>query len=91
MYIDSSLVPCDHDGNPIPKGKPCTVCSQTVAFDVLYDRTKAKEELQLLIKIIDKFQMTEKQKKAMEEAEVEYKYQTIYEITYNCLSRLLNK
>ena len=36
-------------------------------------------------------EVTEKQKKAMEEAEVEYKYQTIYEITYNCLSRLLNK
>ena len=36
-------------------------------------------------------EVTEKQKKAMEEVEVEYKYQTIYEITYNCLSRLLNK
>ena len=36
-------------------------------------------------------EVTEKQKKAMEEAEVDYKYQTIYEITYNCLSRLLNK
>ena len=36
-------------------------------------------------------EVTEKQKKAMEEAEVDYKYQTIYEITYNCLIRLLDK
>ena len=72
MYIDSSLVPCDYDGNPIPKGKPCTICSQTVAFDVLYDRAKAKEELQLLIKIIDKFQMTEKQKKDFLEEILQY-------------------
>ena len=36
-------------------------------------------------------EVTEKQKKAMEEAEVGYKYQTIYEITYNCLIRLLDK
>ena len=72
MYIDSSLVPCDYDGNPIPKGKPCTICSQAVAFDVLYDRAKAKEELQLLIKIIDKFQMTEKQKKDFLEEILQY-------------------
>ena len=36
-------------------------------------------------------EVTEKQNKAMEEAEVDYKYQTIYEITYNCLIRLLDK
>jgi AcrR family transcriptional regulator len=34
-------------------------------------------------------EVTDKQKKAMEEAEVEYSYQSIYEITYNCLVRLL--
>ena len=34
-------------------------------------------------------EVTAKQKAAMTEAEVEYKYQTIYEITYNCLIRLL--
>ena len=34
-------------------------------------------------------EVTAKQKEAMAEAEVDYKYQTIYEITYNCLIRLL--
>jgi len=34
--------------------------------------------------------VTAKQKAAMKEAEVDYKYQTIHEITYNCLMRLLN-
>ena len=36
-------------------------------------------------------EVTAKQKDAMKEAEVDYKYQSIYEITYNCLSRLLKK
>ena len=36
-------------------------------------------------------EVTEKQKKAMEEAEVDYNYHSIYEITYNCLVRLLDK
>ena len=36
-------------------------------------------------------EVTAKQKAAMKEAEVAYKYQTIYEITYNCLMRLLEK
>ncbi len=36
-------------------------------------------------------EVTAKQKAAMTEAEVEYKYQTIHEITYNCLIRLLKK
>lgn len=34
-------------------------------------------------------EVTAKQKAAMTEAEVDYKYQSIYEITYNCLIRLL--
>ena len=33
-------------------------------------------------------EVTDKQKKAMKEADVEYVYQSIYEITYNCLLRL---
>ncbi len=33
--------------------------------------------------------VTEKQKKAMSEADVNYVYQSIYEITYTCLCRLL--
>jgi AcrR family transcriptional regulator len=35
-------------------------------------------------------EVTAKQKEAMTEAEVDYKYQTIYEITYNCLAKLLS-
>ncbi len=34
--------------------------------------------------------VTEKQKKAMEEAEVNYVFMTIYEITFNCVRKLLN-
>ena len=34
-------------------------------------------------------EVTAKQKDAMKEAGVDYRYQTIYEITYNCLKRLL--
>ena len=34
-------------------------------------------------------EVTAKQKEAMKKAKVDYKYQTIYEITYNCLIRLL--
>ena len=36
-------------------------------------------------------EVTDKQKTAMKDAEVEYTYQSIYEITYNCLRRLLEK
>lgn len=35
-------------------------------------------------------EVTAKQKAAMKEAEVDYKYQSIHEITYNCLIRLLD-
>ena len=35
-------------------------------------------------------EVTAKQKEAMKEAEIDYKYQTIYEITYNCLIGLLS-
>ena len=34
-------------------------------------------------------EVTAKQKAAMKEAEVEYRYQSIYEITYSCLLRLI--
>jgi len=33
--------------------------------------------------------VTDKQRKAMKEADVDYVYQSIYEITYQCLIRLL--
>ena len=35
--------------------------------------------------------VTKKQKNAMEKAKIDFKYQTIYEITYRCLDELLNK
>ena len=36
-------------------------------------------------------EVTDKQKKAMKDAEVDFIYQSIYQITYNCLIRLLVK
>ena len=36
-------------------------------------------------------EVTAKQKAAMKDAEVDYEYQSIYEITYNCLVKLLEK
>ena len=36
-------------------------------------------------------EVTEKQRKAMKTAGVDYQYQSIYEITYRCLTRLLKK
>lgn len=36
-------------------------------------------------------EVTAKQKEAMKDAEIDYKYQSIYEIAYNCLARLLNE
>lgn len=38
--------------------------SQVIAFDILYDREQAKEEIAFLINIIDKFNILEKDKKA---------------------------
>ena len=36
-------------------------------------------------------EVTAKQREAMQDAGVEYKYQSIYDITYNCLIRLLDQ
>ena len=55
------------------------------------------EEIQRIIYVFFPFmfgiypyaEVTAKQKKAMEEAAVDYEYQSIYEITYNCLKRLM--
>ena len=56
-----------------------------------------KEELQNFIYVFFPFmfgiypyvRVTEKQKTAMRDAQVNYVYHSIYEITYNCLIRLL--
>ena len=36
-------------------------------------------------------EVTEKQKTAMEEAGINYVYQSVYELTYSCLIRLLGE
>ncbi len=46
--------------------------SQVIAFDVLYDREQAKEELQLLFGIIDKFDMSAEEKKQFLEEILQY-------------------
>jgi AcrR family transcriptional regulator len=58
---------------------------------------KSAQEIQDIIYVFFPFmfgiypytEVTAKQKAAMKEAEVDYQYQSIYEITYNCLIRLL--
>ena len=47
--------------------------------------------LPLLFGIYPYTNVTKKQKNAMEKAKIDFKYQTIYEITYRCLDELLNK
>ena len=43
------------------------------------------------VKVAELQQGIEDSRKAMEDAEVDYSYHSIYEITYNCLIRLLDK
>lgn len=53
------------------KGK-IPLLSQVLAFDILYDRDEAKEELKFLMSIIDKFKITEKDKKDFLEDILQY-------------------
>jgi len=48
------------------------VFSQVIAFDVLYDEEKAKEEINYLAKIIDLFDLTENEKKKFLEEIMQY-------------------
>jgi AcrR family transcriptional regulator len=66
-------------------GKYCPDMSDTEAEQIMY------VFFPFMFGIYPYAEVTAKQKKAMKEADVNYKYQTIYEITYNCLIRLLMK
>ena len=54
------------------EGKVLPVFSQVVAFDVIYDRTEAKDELTFLCKIIDLFDMSNEDKKSFLEEILQY-------------------
>ena len=64
-------------------GKHCSGMSEAEAEQVMYIF------FPFMFGIYPYAEVTAKQKEAMKEAEVDYKYQTIYEITYNCLIKLL--
>ena len=64
-------------------GKYCTGMSDAEAEQILY------VFFPFMFGIYPYAEVTAKQKAAMKEAEVDYQYQSIYEITYNCLIRLL--
>lgn len=65
-------------------GKHCSGMSEAEAEQVMYIF------FPFMFGIYPYAEVTARQKAAMAEAEVDYKYQTIYEITYNCLIKLLN-
>lgn len=54
------------------KGNKYPVFSQVIAFDVIYDREEAKEEIQFLCKIIDSFDMDDDNKKKFLEEILQY-------------------
>ena len=64
-------------------GKYCTGMSDAEAEQILY------VFFPFMFGIYPYAEVTAKQKAAMKEAEVDYQYQSIYEITNNCLVRLL--
>ena len=51
--------------------------------------SQSLEKRQRLLKLLSMNLVTDKQRQAMEEAEVGFKYYSIYEISYNCLCKLL--
>lgn len=52
----------DNADDDLPEKIHIPAISQVLAFDVLYDRNEAKEELEYLFKVIDLFDMTEVEK-----------------------------
>ncbi len=64
-------------------GKYCPDMSDTEAEQIMY------VFFPFMFGIYPYAEVTTKQKDAMNEAEVDFRYQTIYEITYNCLIKLL--
>ena len=75
----------------------CERLYQTMSFKEITLKEIGSEELENFIYVFYPFmfgiypyaKVTEKQKTAMKDAQVNYLYQSIYEITYNCLIRLL--
>lgn len=65
-------------------GKHCSGMSEAEAVQVTYIF------FPFMFGIYPYTEVTDKQKAAMAEAEVDYKYQSIYEITYDCLVKLLS-
>ena len=64
-------------------GKYCTGMSDAEAEQIMY------VFFPFMFGIYPYAEVTAKQKEAMESAEVDFRYQSIHEITYNCLTRLL--
>ena len=65
-------------------GKYCSDMSESEAEQLMYIF------FPFMFGIYPYAEVTAKQKEAMAEAAVDYKYQSIYEITYNCLKKLLS-
>ena len=65
-------------------GKHCSGMSEAEAEQVMYIF------FPFMFGIYPYAEVTDKQKDAMTEAGVDYKYQSIYKITYDCLDKLLN-
>lgn len=51
--------------------------SQVIAFDILYDKDEAKEELQYLFKVIDLFEMTDDEKHLFLQSILQYWFLTV--------------
>ena len=64
-------------------GKHCSGMSEAEAEQVMYIF------FPFMFGIYPYAEVTAKQKEAMKQAEIDYKYQSIYEITYDCLVKLL--
>ena len=64
-------------------GKHCSYMSEAEAEQIVY------VFFPFMFGIYPYAEVTAKQKEAMKEAGVDYRYQTIYEVTYNCLLKLL--
>ena len=66
-------------------GKHCTGMSEAEAEQIMY------VFFPFMFGIYPYAEVTDKQKEAMREAEVDYNYQSVYEITYSCLIRLFTQ
>ena len=58
-------------------------------YNAIADTMSTNEKRNNMFVICPYAEVTAKQKDAMTEAEVDYKHQSMYEIMYNCLIKLL--